>query len=231
MASQRYTDLKKLFEDSMPEGGLLTIESGTGSVASRPRRHAVLVASAPPRWISRNLAFMSRLEATFTVKRTISPSKASGVPAGRPGSAFVLSADQHNSVNGIREFARAKGAAVTYVELDAPYGHDTFLIDRERVGGVLPHGVLTRLASSRSVAAHLGEPVGEPVTVDHLGQVTPPVSGAEPAVQADHGVAPGADALHLAHRHPCPLSPWRAADVGTCLHRTARVMSTVEGSM
>jgi homoserine acetyltransferase len=26
---------------------------------------------------------------------------------------------------------------VTYVELDAPYGHDTFLIDRERVGGAV----------------------------------------------------------------------------------------------
>jgi homoserine O-acetyltransferase/O-succinyltransferase len=33
------------------------------------------------------------------------------------------------------------GAPVTYLELDAAYGHDTFLIDRERVGG--------------SIAAHL----------------------------------------------------------------------------
>ena len=32
---------------------------------------------------------------------------------------------------------RKQGAAVTYVELDAPYGHDTFLIDRERVGGAV----------------------------------------------------------------------------------------------
>ena len=32
---------------------------------------------------------------------------------------------------------RKQGAAVTYVELDAPYGHDTFLIDRERVGGAI----------------------------------------------------------------------------------------------
>ena len=39
-----------------------------------------------------------------------------------------------------RELAGAlkkHGAAVTYVELDAPYGHDTFLIDRERVGGAV----------------------------------------------------------------------------------------------
>jgi selenocysteine lyase/cysteine desulfurase len=36
-----------------------------------------------------------------------------------PRSDFVLSADNHNSVNGIREFARRAGAAVTHVLLDA----------------------------------------------------------------------------------------------------------------
>jgi selenocysteine lyase/cysteine desulfurase len=35
----------------------------------------------------------------------------------RPWSRFVLTADNHNSVNGIREFARARGAAVRYVRL------------------------------------------------------------------------------------------------------------------
>ena len=34
------------------------------------------------------------------------------------GSRLVLSADNHNSVNGIREIARARGAEVRYVELD-----------------------------------------------------------------------------------------------------------------
>lgn len=33
---------------------------------------------------------------------------------------YVLTADNHNSVNGIREFARAKGAAITYVPVVAP---------------------------------------------------------------------------------------------------------------
>jgi selenocysteine lyase/cysteine desulfurase len=37
----------------------------------------------------------------------------------RPGSRFVLSADNHNSVNGIRDFARRRGAEVRYVPLDA----------------------------------------------------------------------------------------------------------------
>jgi selenocysteine lyase/cysteine desulfurase len=36
-----------------------------------------------------------------------------------PGSRLVLSADNHNSVNGIREFARAAGADASYIPLDA----------------------------------------------------------------------------------------------------------------
>jgi molybdenum cofactor sulfurtransferase len=36
-----------------------------------------------------------------------------------PKSRFVLTADNHNSVNGVREFAKAKGATVTYLPLDA----------------------------------------------------------------------------------------------------------------
>jgi selenocysteine lyase/cysteine desulfurase len=38
----------------------------------------------------------------------------------RPLTRLVLTADNHNSVNGIREFARARGAAVRYVPLSAP---------------------------------------------------------------------------------------------------------------
>jgi molybdenum cofactor sulfurtransferase len=38
----------------------------------------------------------------------------------RPGSAYLLSYDNHNSVNGIREFARRKGAAVHYVPVRTP---------------------------------------------------------------------------------------------------------------
>jgi len=36
-----------------------------------------------------------------------------------PGGACLLTSDNHNSVNGIREYARAAGAAVAYVPLDA----------------------------------------------------------------------------------------------------------------
>jgi molybdenum cofactor sulfurtransferase len=37
-----------------------------------------------------------------------------------PGGAFALTVDNHNSVNGIREFARRKGAALAYVPVVAP---------------------------------------------------------------------------------------------------------------
>lgn len=37
-----------------------------------------------------------------------------------PGSRFLLTFDNHNSVNGIREFARAKGAAISYAPLLTP---------------------------------------------------------------------------------------------------------------
>ncbi len=37
----------------------------------------------------------------------------------------------------LAEVLEKRGVHVSYVELDAAYGHDTFLIDRERVGGAL----------------------------------------------------------------------------------------------
>ena len=37
-----------------------------------------------------------------------------------PGGTYLLTFDNHNSVNGIREFARAKGAAVTYIPIVPP---------------------------------------------------------------------------------------------------------------
>jgi molybdenum cofactor sulfurtransferase len=50
-----------------------------------------------------------------------------------PGGAFALTADNHNSVNGIREFARRKGAAVSYVPVDAP----ELRVDRSALADVL----------------------------------------------------------------------------------------------
>jgi len=49
------------------------------------------------------------------------------------GSTFALTADNHNSVNGIREFARRKGAEVVYVLVTAP----ELRLDRAAMSGVL----------------------------------------------------------------------------------------------
>ena len=38
----------------------------------------------------------------------------------QPGSTYLLTIDNHNSVNGIREFAREKGANISYVPVDLP---------------------------------------------------------------------------------------------------------------
>ena len=50
-----------------------------------------------------------------------------------PGSRLLLTFDNHNSVNGIREFARTKGAAVAYATLVAP----SLRIDTNRLDSLL----------------------------------------------------------------------------------------------
>ena len=50
-----------------------------------------------------------------------------------PGGRYILTADNHNSVNGIREFARARGASLDYVPLTLP----DLRIDRARLGALL----------------------------------------------------------------------------------------------
>lgn len=51
----------------------------------------------------------------------------------RPGGQYLLTFDNHNSVNGIREFARAKGASVTY----APVLPPELRIDADRLRAYL----------------------------------------------------------------------------------------------
>ncbi len=50
-----------------------------------------------------------------------------------PGGRFLLAFDNHNSVNGIREFAKAKGAEVDY----APLGTPELRLDRKRLDTLL----------------------------------------------------------------------------------------------
>ena len=53
-----------------------------------------------------------------------------------PGGTFAPTFDNHNSVNGIREFARRKGAAISYVPVVAP----ELRVDRAAASGVLAAG-------------------------------------------------------------------------------------------
>jgi selenocysteine lyase/cysteine desulfurase len=53
-----------------------------------------------------------------------------------PGGRFLLTFDNHNSVNGIREFARAGGAAVEYAPLTTP----ELRIDLDRLEALLDRG-------------------------------------------------------------------------------------------
>lgn len=50
-----------------------------------------------------------------------------------PGSQYVLTYDNHNSVNGIREFAKSKGAKFTYVPLTLP----DLRIDQQKLADIL----------------------------------------------------------------------------------------------
>jgi selenocysteine lyase/cysteine desulfurase len=60
----------------------------------------------------------------------------------RPMSRFVLTADNHNSVNGIREFARARGAATRYVGLSPT---DLRSTDEDVAAALGPGGVAGHL--------------------------------------------------------------------------------------
>ncbi len=50
-----------------------------------------------------------------------------------PGGQYLLTFDNHNSVNGIREYARARGAAITYAPVNPP----ELRIDAEKLEGFL----------------------------------------------------------------------------------------------
>jgi molybdenum cofactor sulfurtransferase len=68
-----------------------------------------------------------------------------------PGGRYLLTFDNHNSVNGIREFAKAKGAQVSYVPVAPPdlrVDHDQLLAQLHRVSGW--RGVTKRIAGGLS---------------------------------------------------------------------------------
>ncbi|KAM7183533.1 molybdenum cofactor sulfurase [Naviculisporaceae sp. PSN 640] len=72
-----------------------------------------------------------------------------------PKTKFVLTADNHNSINGIREFARAKGAKTTYVPLTTP----DLRVDEEALRSALssPHYKQTQAQTQTSTSKSKGK--------------------------------------------------------------------------
>lgn len=60
-----------------------------------------------------------------------------------PGGSFILEVDSHNSVNGIREFARRGGAKVVYIPANSKTGHEgAFNLKEAKVNVGLVYAVI-----------------------------------------------------------------------------------------
>lgn len=107
---------------------------------SGPSRASTEIIDAARR---RVLQFLDVDESTHDVCFTANTSAAIKLVAEsypfRPDSTFLLSADNHNSVNGIREYARRSGARVRYIQLDDELRLQDAeaMIEREPSGGLL----------------------------------------------------------------------------------------------
>jgi Aminotransferase class-V len=83
----------------------------------------------------------------------------------RPGSRLVLTADNHNSVNGIREYARAAGTPVTCVPLEVPAARGCPGVGRRARAAAHP---VTRPVRLPGPVQSVGRPA--PAGVDRMGQ-------------------------------------------------------------
>jgi molybdenum cofactor sulfurtransferase len=94
---------------SNPHSSNLT-SAATTDLVERARRAVLQYFNAP----------LGEYVAVFTLNATGALKHVGESYPFAPGGRYVLTADNHNSVNGIREFARSKGAAVEYAPLTTP---------------------------------------------------------------------------------------------------------------
>jgi selenocysteine lyase/cysteine desulfurase len=101
------------------------LELLAGSVLGNPHSQSVaslrsteIIEDARRRTLEFFAADPAEYEVVFTANASGALRLVGEAFAFRPGSRLVLSADNHNSVNGIRELARARGAEVAYASLD-----------------------------------------------------------------------------------------------------------------
>jgi selenocysteine lyase/cysteine desulfurase len=90
----------------------------TGSPASQAS--GTLVAAARQRVLEHFRADPAEYAVVFTANATGACRLVGEAYPFRPGSRLVLTLDNHNSVNGLREYARGRGAQTVYVPLRAP---------------------------------------------------------------------------------------------------------------
>jgi selenocysteine lyase/cysteine desulfurase len=107
---------------SNPHSANLT-SAATTDLVERARRSVLEYFNAPP----------GEYVAVFTLNATGALKHVGESYAFAPGGHYLLTADNHNSVNGIREFARAKGATVDYAPLTTP----DLRIDEPRLNALL----------------------------------------------------------------------------------------------
>jgi selenocysteine lyase/cysteine desulfurase len=107
---------------SNPHSANLT-SAATTDLVERARRAVLQYVNAPA----------GEYVAVFTLNATGALKHVGESYAFAPGGHYLLTADNHNSVNGIREFARAKGAAVDYAPLTTP----DLRIDEPRLNALL----------------------------------------------------------------------------------------------
>ena len=105
-----------------PHSGNLTSSAAT-TLVERVRRRVLEWFNAPP----------GEYTAIFTANATAGLKLVGEAYPFAPGSRLLLTFDNHNSVNGIREFAASQGATVTYAPLTLP----NLRIDREALTGLL----------------------------------------------------------------------------------------------
>jgi len=80
-----------------------------------------------------------------------------------PGSRLVLSTDNHNSVNGLREFAAARGARVRYVPLDGDLRLDQdalraeFLAGPGKAGGLFAYPAQSNFSGVQHDLGHIAQ--------------------------------------------------------------------------
>ena len=95
----------------------------TTDLVEQTRQHVLAYFNAPP----------AAYTAVFTLNATAALKLVGEAYPFAPGGRYLMTFDNHNSVNGIREFASAKGAAVEYAPMTLP----DLRIDRERMARLL----------------------------------------------------------------------------------------------